>query len=88
MHTLLPEVVRIGSVQGFCHVISNHLVCWTISDVNVTFGLLIYEIEVLDVKVMRALACTLVSISLKQHGAFVVLINDILIDWVSLHVKK
>ena len=49
MHNLLQEVVKLGSMQGFCHVISNHLVCWTISDVNVAFGLLICDVEVLDV---------------------------------------
>ena len=59
MHNLLPEVVKFGSMQGFCHVISNHLVCWTISDANVAFGLLVSDIEVSDVQVMRALASTL-----------------------------
>ena len=52
------------------------------------FGLLVSDIEVSDVQVMRALASTLVSIGLRQHGAFVVLIEDILLDGISLHLKK
>ena len=52
MHNLLMEVVKLGSVQGFCHVISNHLICQTISDVNVAFGFLVSDVEVLDVQVM------------------------------------
>ena len=75
-------------MQGFCHVISDHLVCWTIFDVNVAFGLLISDVEVLDVQMMRALAITPASIGLEQHGTFVVLIEDILLDWISLCLKK
>ena len=74
MHCLLPEAIELGSMQGFCHVISNHLVGWTIFNVNVTFGLLIGNVEVSDIEMMRALACTLVSIGLKQHGACIVLV--------------
>ena len=88
MHNLLLEVVKLGSMQGFCHVISDHLICWTISDVNVAFGLLVIDIEVWGVQVMRVLASTLASIGLEQHGAFVVLIEDILLDRISLNLKK
>ena len=82
------EVVKLGSVQGFCHVISGHLICQTISDINVAFGLLVSDIQVSDVQVMRALASTLASVGLKQHGTFVVLIEDILLDRRSLHLEK
>ena len=75
-------------MQGFCRVISNHLVCGTMFDINVAFGLLISDIEVSDVQMMRALASTLVSVGLEQHGTFVVLIEDILLDWISLCLKK
>ena len=68
MHYLLTEVIKLGPMQGFCHVISDHLICWTIFDVNVAFGLLISDIEVSDVQMMRVLASTLASIGLKQHG--------------------
>ena len=88
MHYLLLEVFKLDSVRGFCHVISDHLICWTISDVNGAFGLLICNVEVSDVQVMRALASTLASVGLKQHGAFVVLIEDILLDWISLCLKR
>ena len=88
MHNLLPEVVKLVSVQGFYHVVSDHLICQTISDVNVSFGLLVGNVEVSDVQVIRALASTLASIGLKQHGTFVVLIEDILHDGISLHLKK
>ena len=88
MHNLLLEVVKLGSAQGFHHVISDHLICQTISDVNVAFGCLICDVEVLDVKVIRVPACTLASICLKQHGTFVVLIEDILLDWISLQLEK
>ena len=74
MHYLLMEAIKLGSMQGFCHVISNHFICWTIFNVNVTFGLLIGNVEVLDVEMMRVLAGTLASVDLKQHSAFVVLI--------------
>ena len=74
MHCLLPEAIELGSMQGFCHVISNHLVGWTIFNVNVTFDLLNGDVEVSDIEMMRALACTLVSIGPKQHGAFIVLV--------------
>ena len=74
MHNLLLEVVKLGSMQGFYHVISDLLVCWTISDVNVAFGLLVGNVEVSDVQVTRALASTLASVGLKQHGTFVVVI--------------
>ena len=88
MCNLLMEVVKLGSVQGFCHVISNHLICQTIFDVNVAFGLLVSNIEVLVFQVMRALASTLASIGLEQHDAFVVLIEDILFDGISLCLKE
>ena len=71
-------------MQGFCLVISDHLVGWTIFNVNVTFDLLIRKVEVLDVEMTRALACTLASISLEQHSTFIVLVWDILLDWISL----
>ena len=88
MHYLLMEAIKLDSMQGFCHVISNHLICQTIFDVNVAFGLLIGDIEVLDVQMTRALASTLASSGLEQHGTFVVLIEDILLDWISLCLKK
>ena len=88
MHNLLLEVVKLGSVQGFCHVISIHLVWWTISDVDMAFSLLVGDIEVSDVQVMRMLASTLASVGLEQHGTFAVLIEDILLDGISLHLKK
>ena len=87
MHNLLPEVVKLGSMQGLCHVISDHLGCWT-SEVNVAFGLLVSNIEVLDVQVTRALASTLVSIDLEQHSTLVVLIEDILLDGIPLCLEK
>ena len=88
MHNLLMEAIELGSMQGFCHVISNRLISQTIFDVNVTFGLLIGNIEVSDVQMTRVLASTLASISLEQHGPFVVLIEDILLDWISLCLEK
>ena len=84
MHYLLMEAIELGSMQGFCQVISNHLIFQTIFDVNVAFGLLISDIEVSDVQMMRVLASTLVSVGLEQHGTFVVLIEDILHHWISL----
>ena len=81
-------IFRLGSMEGFCHVISNHLICQTISDVNVAFGLLVSNVEVSDVQVTRALASTLASVGLEQHGAFVVLIEDILLDRIYLCLKK
>ena len=79
MHYLLIEAVELGSMQGFCHVISNHLVCWTIFNVNVAYALFISDVEILDVQMTRTLASTLASIALKQHGTLVVLIEDIFI---------
>ena len=61
MHYLLMETIKLGSMQGFCHVISDHLICLTIIDVNVGFCFLIGDIEVLDVQMMRVLASTLAS---------------------------
>ena len=88
MHYLLTEAIELGSMQEFCHVISNHLICRTIFDVNVAFGLLIINIEVSDVQMMRVLASTLASVCLEEHGSFVVLIEDILLDWISLGLEK
>ena len=83
MHYLLMEAIKLGSMQGFCHLISDHLICWIIFDVDVAFGLLIGNVEILDVQMMRVLASTLASVGLEQHGTFVVLIEDILLDWIS-----
>ena len=91
MHYLLMEAIEaieLGSMQLFCNVISDHLICWTIFDVNVAFGLLVSDVEVSNVQMMRVLASTLASIGLEQHGTFVVLIKDILLDWISLYLKK
>ena len=88
MHYLPVEAIELGSIQGFCHVISDHLVCQTIFDVNVAFGLLVGDVEVLDVKMMRVLASTLASIGLKQHRTYVFVIEDILLHWISLCLKK
>ena len=88
MHYLLTEVVKLGSMQGFCHVISNHLICQTTLDVNVAFGLLIGDVEVSDVQMIRALSSTLASVGLEQHGTFVVLIKDILLDCIPLCLMK
>ena len=75
-------------MQGFCYVISNHLICQKIFDVNVASGLLIGNIEILDIQMTRVLASTLASVGLEQHGTFVVLIEDILLDWISLCFEK
>ena len=88
MHYLLTEAFELGSMQGFCHIISDHLVRQTIFDVNVALGLLDCNIEVLDVQMVRALASTLASVGLKQHGTFAVLIKDILLDWMSLCLNE
>ena len=79
MHYLLTEATKLGSMQGSHQVISNHLVCWTTFDVNVAFGLLIHNAEVSDVQMTRVL---------EQHDTFVVLIEDILLDWISLCLEK
>ena len=88
MYYLPTEAVKLGSMQGFCHVISNHLICQTIFDVNMAFGLLISDTEVSDAQMMRVLASTLLSIGLEQHGTFVVLIDDIQLYWISLCLEK
>ena len=62
MHYLLMEAIKQGSMQGFGHVVSDHLVCQTIFDVNVAFGLLIGNVEVLDVQMMRVLDSTVSSV--------------------------
>ena len=62
MQYLLMEAVKLGSMQGFCHVISDHLICQTIFDVHVVFGLLIHNVEVSDVQMMRTLASTLAEV--------------------------
>ena len=74
MHYLLLEAIKLGTMQEFCHVVPDHLICWAIFNVNVVFGLLISDIEVSDVEMMRALACTLVSIGLEQHSALVIVV--------------
>ena len=68
------EAIKLVSMQGFCHVISDHLICWTIFHVNLTLSLLIGDVEVSDVEMMIVLACTLASIGLKHHSTFIVLI--------------
>ena len=88
MHYLLTEAVKLGSMQGFCHVTSDHLACQTILNVNVAFGLLVSNMEVSDVQVTRVLASTLAFIGLKQHGTFIVLIEDIPLDGISLCLKE
>ena len=65
MHYLLTEAIKLGSMQGFCHVISDHLICQTIFDVNVAFGLLVSDVEVSEVQMMRVIASTLASVGLK-----------------------
>ena len=62
MHYVLMEAVKLGSMQGICHVISDHLICQTIFDVNAVFGLLIHNVEVSDVQMMRALASTIAEV--------------------------
>ena len=88
MHYLLTEAIELGSMQGLCHVISNHLICQTIFDVNVAFGLLVSDVEVSDVEMTRVLTSTLASVGLAQHGTFVVLIKNTLLDWISLCLKE
>ena len=68
MHYVLMEAIKCGSMQGFCQVISDHLVCHTIFDVTVAFDLLVSDVEVLDVQVMRVVASTLASIGLEQYA--------------------
>ena len=88
MHYLLTEAAKLGSMQGFCHVISDHVICKTIFDVNVAFGLLVGKVEGSDVQVTRALASTLASVGLKQHGTSVVLIEDIFLGRISLRMRN
>ena len=71
----LTEAIKVGSIQGLCHIISDHLVCQTIFDANVAFRLLVSDIEVSDVQMMRLLASTLASIGLEQHDTFIVTKN-------------
>ena len=72
----------------FSHVISDYLICQSIFDVTVSFCPLIGNVEVSDIQMTRALASTHASVGLKQHGTFVVLIEDILLDWISLCLEK
>ena len=58
-----------------------------IFDVNVAFGF-IGDVQVSDVQMTRALTSTLASVGIEQHGTFVVLIEDILLDWIFLCLKK
>ena len=67
MHYLLSEAIKLDSMQGLCHVVPDHLISWTIFDVNVTFVLLISDVDVLDIEMMGALACTLAT-SLEEHS--------------------
>ena len=46
------------------------------------------NVEVSDVQMTKVLASTLTSMGLKQHGTFVILIEDILLVWISLCLKK
>ena len=90
MHYLLMEAIKIGSMQRSCHVLPGHLICWTMFNVNMSFGLLINNVEVSDVEMSRVLGCTPMSIGLclEQHSRLVVLVWDVLLNWVSLHLKE
>ena len=90
MHYLLMEAIELGSMQVFVmqSLIISSVGQYLMSMWPLAFGLLISYVEVLDVQMMRALASTLVSVALEQHGTFVVLMEDILLDLISSCLEK
>ena len=88
MHYLLTEAIELGSTLGFCHVISDHLICQIIFDVNVALGLLIGDKESIGCSNDESACQHSCIVGLEQHGALVVMIEDILLDWISLCLEK
>ena len=87
-HNLVPELPKQASLEEFCHKISDHVAGWTPLDGEfLLFDPVCYKI-VPDVDVLRAFTTRSLAIPFEEYGTLVVLVNDVLADFVSLSLDK
>ena len=84
VHNLLPELLELGSMKRLGEVVTNHVISGTILNADVSLLLLISNKEVPDVEVSGPLASRLPTIGFQQHGTPVVLVQDVVLERITL----
>ena len=88
IHDNLAKSLKLGSYQRLCHVIGNHLLSWTVLNLNVIALDQISDVEVLDIEVSCTLSRAGFSILFKLHRACIILIDNISVDFDILSFNK
>jgi hypothetical protein len=78
------ELLKQFSLQGFTHVVSTHLHGGQILNIQVVLGHLITQEEVPNIQSPCPLTGTLLAIGFQNNGTLVVLVEDVVLDGVSL----
>ncbi len=88
VHDNLAKSLKLGSNQRLCHVISNHLLSWTLLNLNVVAWDQIGDVEVLDVEVSCMLSRACFSIFFKLRRDCIILIDNISVGFDILSFNK
>ena len=83
-HDAGSELVELASNEWFGHVVSKHIISWTVLCLEVTLCNLVSHKEAPNVQVSSSLAQACLAILLQSNGTLVVLMEDILFDWTPL----
>jgi hypothetical protein len=87
-HNKVPEFLEYSTLERFCRVVANHVTRWAPDDRQFVTLHSIRDEEVADINVFRALAARNLSIRLEKNRALVILVQDIVLDPVTLSIHK
>ncbi len=87
-HQFLLHLQKQTTNQRLGHIISHHLACRTILNAQLSLLNLIRHEEITNVEGAGALAVASLAILLKQDGALVVLIEDVLVNVIPMGFQK
>ena len=87
-HDETPKFVKLFALQRLGHVVCNDVFGGTMLHCQIAFLYLIRDKEIANVKRTSSLARRLLTIGLKQNSTFVVLAQDILVDFITLLLQE
>ena len=87
-HNQFPKFLELGSLEWFGKKVSNHFGCWAVLNCQVAFLNLVGQEEVTNVNGTSSLTRTSLTISFEKNCGLVVLVQDVLLDFVTLGLHK
>jgi hypothetical protein len=72
---LTSEFLEVGSLDRFCEVVRQDVVCWTVFDRNFSRLDAVFDEELPNVDVIGPFTARLFSVCFQQHGANVALVQ-------------